>query len=142
MVSLGAKGPFFVSIGDAAKLRKFLEINPSVPKDQAFVDDYNLQAYTKAGFGKLELGTKLPNDVSVQAPSGFGWKGWWTYLKNVVSVSPAPSKTVTSQQVLESVSRLGGTFIVNGDEVVYQWKDRIPGDTPDLDQVLDAVKNA
>ena len=139
---MGATGPFFVSIGDKDKLNKFLELNPSVPKEQTFVDDYNLEAYTAAGFNKLEMGSKLPEGVSLKPPAMGGFGGWWNYFKNVVSVSPAPSESVTSTQVLESVSRLGGTFIVKGDEVVYQWNDAIPGDTPDLQKVLEAVKDA
>ena len=34
----GAAGPFFISIGDEVKLNKFLDLNPKVPRDQAFVD--------------------------------------------------------------------------------------------------------
>ena len=130
-----------MSIGDATKLQKFLEINPSVPADQVFVDDYNLEAYTAAGFGKLEIGAKLPEGFSLKPPEMGGFGGWWNYLKNVVNVSPAPSESVTSDQVLESVSRLGGTFVIEGDEVVYQWNDFVPGDTPDLAEVLEAVKS-
>ena len=60
----------------------------------------------------------------------------------MVSVSPAPSAEVSSEQVLESVMRLGGTFVIKGDEVVYQWNDFIPGDTPDLQDVLQAAKDS
>lgn len=142
MSAAGATGPWFVSIGDRDKLHKFLELNPSVPPEQAFVDDYNLQAYTAAGFGKIEFGSKLPEGSSLKPPAMGGFRGWWKYLKNVISVSPSPSESVTSEQVMESVSRLGGTFVVKGDEVVYQWNDAVPGDTPDFQDVMNAVKNA
>eukprot|EP00977_Amphora_coffeiformis_P000653 scaffold143_cov154-Amphora_coffeaeformis.AAC.5 len=127
-------------MGNTDKLNKFLELNPTVPRDQVFVDDYNLKAYTAAGFGKLEMGSKLPEGVSLQPPRLGGFGGWWKYLKNVVSVSPVPSDTVTSKQVVESVSVLGGTFIVKGEDVIYQWNDVIPGDTPDLEKVLAIVQ--
>jgi hypothetical protein len=139
---LGATGPFFISIGDEAKLAKFLEVNPTVPREKAFVDDVNMGAYDAVGFGKLEIGGKLPENFSLKPPEMGGFGGWWKYLSNVASVSPAPSDSVSSEQVLETVSRLGGTFVVNGDKVVYQWNDAIPGDTPDLTDVLDAVKKA
>jgi len=140
LAAAGATGPWFVSIGDSNKLNKFLELNPTVPRDQVFVDDYNLNAYTAAGFGQLKMGSKLPEGVSLQPPKMGGFGEWWKYLKNVISVSPAPSDTVTSEQVLESVSTLGGTFVVKDDDVVYQWNDAIPGDTPDLEELLSVVK--
>ena len=142
LAAAGATGPWFVSIGNADKLTKFLELNPTVPAQQVFVDNYKLQAYSAVGLASMDTNTKLPEGKSLQAPEMGGWRGWWKYLTNVMSISPSPSETVTSDQVLESVMRLGGTFVVKGDEVVYQWNDVIPGDTPDLEDVLEAVKNA
>ena len=40
MVNGDVSGPFFISIGDEEKLSAFLEKNPSIPREQAFVDDY------------------------------------------------------------------------------------------------------
>ena len=142
LTALGATGPWFVSIGDATKLETFLQANPSVPRTQILVDDYNLQAYTAVGLGKSDFSQPLPKGKTLQAPALDGWRGWWQYLRNVLAVSPSASETVSSEQVMESVMRLGGTFVVKGDEVVYQWNDVIPGDTPDLRKVLAAVKNA
>ena len=119
-----------------------MEINPAVTPSSAFVDDYNLEAYTAAGLTKMDTSSKLPEGTSLKPPDMGGFGGWWKYLKNVASVSPAPSAEVSSEQVLDSVLRLGGTFVVKGDEVVYQWNDFIPGDTPDLKEVLQAVKDA
>ena len=42
----------FVSIGDEEKLSKFLELNPHIPRDQAFVDGYDFAAYDQVGFDK------------------------------------------------------------------------------------------
>ena len=137
--SLGVEGPVFISIGDEAKLNKFLEINPTVPSDSVLVDGYDLQAYDAAGFEALEFGKKLPEGFSLKPPD-LGFRGWWKYLTNVGGVSPMPSDTVSDQQVLGAVSKLGGTFLVNGDNVFWQHNDVVPGDTPSLDDVLDAFK--
>jgi|TARA_B100001142_G_scaffold227588_1_gene225699 hypothetical protein len=59
-----------VSIGDGEKLTKFLDLNPNVPKDIAFVDDSDtFDVYEAANFGvftdtKLAKGTK----VDIKAP--------------------------------------------------------------------------
>jgi hypothetical protein len=45
-------------------------------------------------------------------------------------------------EVPEGVLRLGGTFVVKGDKVLYQWNDRLPGDHPDIQEVLEIAKSA
>lgn len=135
---MNVKGPFFVSIGDADKLNAFLEANPSVPRESVFVDNFELKAYDAVGLESLKIGGAVPESFGPPKMEGFG--GWWKYLSNVAKVSPSPSETVSSQQVLEAVSRLGGTFVIDGDEVIYQWNDRIPGDEPDLSEVLQAIR--
>ena len=44
-----------------------------------------------------------------------------------------------SKEFPEGVKRLGGTFVIDGDDVIYQWNDRIPGDNPDLDDVMQYI---
>lgn len=132
-----------MSIGDSIKLDKFLEINPFVPRDTIFVDDYGLDAYEAAGFTtSLGLGATLPKNKPLQPPAFNGWGEWWKYLSNVVQISPAPSDKVTSQQVLAAVSKLGGTLVVDGENVIYQWKDSIPGDHPDLKDVMAVIRSS
>ena len=59
------------------------------------------------------------------------------YLSNVASISPIePGK----QGIPEGVLRLGGTFIINKDEILYLWKDVVPGNTPDLDEVMKLIE--
>mmetsp|Transcript_2723 Transcript_2723/g.7587 ORF Transcript_2723/g.7587 Transcript_2723/m.7587 type:complete len:125 (-) Transcript_2723:561-935(-) len=123
------------------KLSAFLEINPFVPSEQIFVDDYSLEAYNAMGFGELEMGMELPEGFKLQPPP-LGLGGWWKYLSNVANVSPVPSETVTKEQVIQAVSKLSGTFVVNGKDVVYQWNDVIPGDTADLGEVMAAIREA
>ena len=38
--------------------------------------------------------------------------------------------------------RNGGTLVVKGDDVVYQWSDKIPSDVPDVEDVLRIARNA
>ena len=42
-------------------------------------------------------------------------------------------------EIPEGVLRLGGTFVVSGNDIVYRWSDRLPGDHPDIQQVLDTA---
>lgn len=42
----------------------------------------------------------------------------------------------------EGVRQVGGTFVVNGNDVVYQWNDRVPGDHPNIDVVMAVAQEA
>mmetsp|Transcript_36640 Transcript_36640/g.85634 ORF Transcript_36640/g.85634 Transcript_36640/m.85634 type:complete len:85 (-) Transcript_36640:283-537(-) len=63
------------------------------------------------------------------------------YFGNVMRVSPIP-EGMKFGEVPEGVLRLGGTFVVRGDDVAYQWNDRLPGDHPDLEEVFAAAERA
>lgn len=110
-----------------------MELNKYVPKDQIFVDDYNFQAYENVGLGSMELGQEMPDDFKMTAPDIGGVRAWWKYMTNVMTLSPVPEG---SKEFPEGVKRLGGTFVIDGNDVVYQWNDRIPGDTPDIEDVM------
>jgi len=132
----GAVGPIFVSIGDQDKLLKFLELNPSISRDSIFVDDLQMGAYTAVGFGSMEDTFKNPPKVlKLKTPTIGGLGAWMNYLGNVMELSPVDRKTKN----FEGVKRLGGTFVVDGDDVIYQWSDRLPGDTPELVDVMKYV---
>lgn len=103
------------------------------------MDDYNMQAYDGAGLGNMELGQDMPKDLKMSAPDIGGPRAWWKYMTNVMDLSPIPEG---SKEFPEGVKRLGGTFVIDGDEVVYQWNDRIPGDTPDLDAVMKVITDS
>jgi hypothetical protein len=126
----------FVSIGDSRKLRKFLRLNRYVPKNQAFVDDYKLQAYDSIGLNNMEFGTDMPSDLKMKAPKLGGLRAWWKYMTNVMELAPVEEG---SKEFPEGVKRLGGTFVIDGDEVLYQWNDRVPGDTPGVEAVMEVV---
>lgn len=131
----GINGPIFVSIGDQEKLATFLEKNPTIDPQSMFVDGYDFAAYESAGFGKF---TDADQDTAKQVKLGapdlkFGQ--WMGYFGAVGKVSPIP-KDMKFGEIPEGVLRLGGTFVVKGDEILYQWSDRLPGDHPDIEKVV------
>lgn len=159
----GISGPLFISIGDSAKLNVFLDANPTVPRNLAFVDGYDFDAYSKAGFGMFSflvsfcsllffmipfvkgvLGDNKDADTMkaaakrMQAPALSG-KQWWTYLTTVGKVSPIPPG-LKFGEVPQGVLRLGGTFAVDGDAVKYAHRDVVPGDHPDIDSVIKSFR--
>lgn len=139
----GIAGPIFLSIGDEEKLSVFLEKNPQVDPSQAFVDDYSFGAYKAAGFGKFDDVDKETSKAAMKnmnAPM-LGWKGSWDYLSVAGKVSPIP-KDQKVEGIPEGVLRLGGTFVVSGNEIVYRWSDRLPGDHPDIDGILSVANEA
>jgi hypothetical protein len=105
-----------------------------------FVDDYSFDAYKAVGFKAFtETDPEEVKKVKMSAPD-LSLQQWMSYFGNVGKVSPIP-KDMKFGQIPEGVLRLGGTFVVRGDEVLYQWSDRIPGDHADIQEVLDiAIK--
>ena len=81
----------------------------------------------------MEFGQEMPSDLKMTAPDIGGLRAWWKYMTNVMELSPIEEG---SKEFPEGVKKLGGTFVIDGDEVVYQWNDRVPGDTPDLEEVM------
>jgi hypothetical protein len=138
-------GPLFISIGDDEKLNIFLDKNPYIPRDQAFVDDYEFGAYKRAGFGRFDETDKdvakaaMKNMVAPELERGV--RGWWNYLTTAAKVSPIP-KDMKFGDIPEGVLRLGGTFVVKGDKILYRWSDGVPGDHPDIEEVLTIAKEA
>ena len=130
-----------MSIGDEEKLAAFLDKNPYIPRDQAFVDDdmKNFSAYKAAGFGRFdEQDPAVAKQVKLSAPTGVNW---WNYARTVGKVSPIP-KDMKFGEVPEGVLRLGGTFVIKGDEIKYRWADRLPGDHPDIKEVAKIAMQA
>jgi len=133
----GVAGPLFISVGTGAKLAKFLELNPKVPKELAFVDDSpTFDAYTAAGFGML--GESIP-DISMPKPPGFSPAMWWSYITNVMQLSPIPENPSPSVSTFDGVRRLGGTFVLDDAAVLYAYADPIPGEHPSVAAVLKAA---
>ena len=70
-----------------------------------------------AKFGEMPDAPKLSRDV------------FWTYASNMNKIAPKVN-------TLEAVTRVGGTFVLDGDNVIYGWADKIPGDHPAPEDVL------
>lgn len=130
-----------MSIGDADKLNTFLDANEWMARDQMFVDDYSFDAYKAAGFGRFDqVDKEAVKEVKMTAPElGFG--EWMTYFTTVGKVSPIP-KNMKFGEVPEGVLWTGGTFVVQGNEVVYQWTDTVPGNHPVIEDVVNMAKDA
>lgn len=144
MKDLDIIGPLFVTIGDEEKLNTFLELNPFIPNDQIYVDGYDFTAYENASFGRFDeqQDKNILKDVKMTAPDmpgGVG--GWWKYITNVGKLSPIPND-MKFGDIPEGVLRLGGTFVIKDDEVLYQWSDRLPGDHPIVKDVFDIALKA
>lgn len=45
-------------------------------------------------------------------------------------------------QIPEGVLWTGGTFVVQGKEVLYQWTDTVPGNHPVVEEVITKAKEA
>lgn len=122
-----------VSLGDAEKLAKFLELNPDIPSSIARVDDSkDFALYEACGFGKFTDATTKPK---LQSPN-FSFGDWFKYLSNVAKLAPIREG---ERGVPEGVLRLGGTFVLRGDDVVYAHAEALPGAHADVDDVLRAA---
>lgn len=120
-----------------AKMNKFLDLNPLVPRSSLFVDvDENFKAYETAGFGRIGDNPDIKIDLKVPQLSG---SAWWKYLLNVASLSPVP-KNLKFGEIPQGVLRLGGTFALENDNVVYAHADQFPGDHPAVADVLRALR--
>ena len=140
----GVAGPIFISVAPretaVAKMQKFLDINPQVPRKRLFVDDSpTFKAYASAGFKNIgeDQKTGLADATKLTAPR-LSAGAWWRYLTNVASLSPVPDG-LKFGEIPEGVLRLGGTFVVDDDKVRFAHADKFPGDHPAIADVLRAA---
>ena len=141
----GVAGPIFISVAPretaVAKMQKFLDINPQVPRKRLFVDDSpTFKAYAAAGFKNIgeDQKTGLADATKLTAPR-LSAGAWWRYLTNVASLSPVPDG-LKFGEIPEGVLRLGGTFVVDDDKVAFAHADKFPGDHPAIADVLRAAR--
>jgi len=119
-------GPFFVSIGSSAQLSKFLELNQTVPQGQTFVDaSVDQQAYAA-----LNLRSDYAEGAQLRPPADVDWI---SYIANFTELTPKPA---SEGEFPVGVKKQGGTFILQGDRVLFASADRIPGDEPSVAEVL------
>jgi len=131
-----------VSIGTADKLKTFLELNPHVPPHSIFVDDYQHQLYKDLGFSRFDdsgtLEKVMSSKVDKTKLGGFLPLGVGTlvqYVTHVLQLAPVEG-TVNWLDLPEGGLRNGGTLVIQGENVIYQWSDTIPSDVPDIQDVI------
>lgn len=104
------------------------------------MDDYSFDAYKAAGFGRFDqVDKEAAKNVKMTAPE-LGFSEWMGYFSTVGKVSPIP-KDMKFGDVPEGVLWTGGTFVVQGDDVLYQWTDTVPGNHPVIDDVVNIAKD-
>jgi hypothetical protein len=140
----GIDGPIFVSIGDEDRLNAFLLKNQEISPQKFFVDGYDFAAYKEAGFGRFDEKPKEVTENVKPKPAKFGGvKGWWTFMTSFIPLAPVtPDMKFPENLTPEGLFWVGGTFVVKGNDIVYRWDDRISGDHPEADEVLEIAKNA
>lgn len=133
--NLGLAGPILVTVGTPEKLRRFLDVNPTIPRDRIFVDDSDgYDAFKAMGFGKLL--DRVPESIEtlgLRIP-GFDVGTAFNYITNVAWLSPVRS---LAEGVPEGVTLLGGTFAFANGRLLHASADRVPGDYASPGDVLD-----
>ena len=147
LAEFGVKGPIFVSIGTPAKLEKFLELNPNVSRDCILVDDYDHTLYKSLGFSRFdEVQLDRASDISISVPKllrffHLGVGNLWKYATNFLDMAPVEGSVDWTDLPVGGL-RNGGTLVVKGDDVIYQWSDTIPSDVPEIAHVVEIAKSA
>jgi hypothetical protein len=132
-------GPLFISVGRPEQLQQFLDVNPELQDAKALIDDSaDFAGYKAAGFNVL-LGEKtLETPPDFKPPKAMGIGKWMAYMRNVASLSPVP-KDMKFGEFPDGVRVLGGTYAIDGDEVLFSHMDEVPGATPEISAVLKSV---
>lgn len=132
-------GPLFISVGRPEQLRQFLDVNPELKDAKALIDDSpNFEGYKSVGFNIMIGEKQLEKPPDFKPPKAMGFTKWLTYLKNVASLSPVP-KDMKFGELPDGVRVLGGTYAIDGDDVVFSHMDEVPGATPEISAVLKTV---
>mmetsp|Transcript_4776 Transcript_4776/g.7262 ORF Transcript_4776/g.7262 Transcript_4776/m.7262 type:complete len:102 (+) Transcript_4776:753-1058(+) len=63
------------------------------------------------------------------------------YVTHVLPLAPVEG-TLNWLDLPEGGLRNGGTLVIQGDNVIYQWSDTIPSDVPDVQEVLQIAQNS
>ena len=101
-----------------------------------------METYNRIGFEDfttiIQNKRELIKEIKIRQPN-LSFRMWFQYMKNILTL--APFKRDQEGLLPEGGKKNGGTFVIRGNEVVYQWFDRLPGDYPSIDDVLDAASN-
>jgi len=137
----GVAGPLFISVGQPEQLAKFIELNPELAGASALIDDSpTFEGYRAAGFNYLMGDKALETAPDFKPPKTMSMGKWFSYLKNVIALSPVPKgEAMKLGDVPPGVKVLGGTYAIDGDAVTFSHMDEVPGATPEIETVLKAV---
>ena len=126
----------FISIGDAEKLSLFLEKNPLLERALVLTDGYSLDAYNKVGFtnigDNLDLSMKGIRRFHIPNLSSEQWKD---YSNTMAKLTPLTTLW-DIWKLPEGVRRLGGTFALEDQNILYGSEEGLPGDNPNPDDVI------
>mmetsp|Transcript_27316 Transcript_27316/g.45554 ORF Transcript_27316/g.45554 Transcript_27316/m.45554 type:complete len:142 (-) Transcript_27316:255-680(-) len=140
MADAGVAGPLFISVGKPEQLTKFLQLNPELSGAKALIDNsMDFAGYKAAGFNFLMGDKTLDSPPDFKPPKQMGPQRWWTYLRNVMDLSPVPEQ-LKFGDVPQGVRVLGGTYALDGNEVKFSWMDDVPGATPEIEDVMSALR--
>jgi len=135
--------PIFVSIGTSEKLETFLEMNSCVPRDGILVDDYDHTLYKKLEFSRFDEAELVWSDTLKASKllqfTNIGVANLLNYTTNALRMAPVKGR-VDWRSLPEGGLRNGGTLIVNGEDIVYQWSDKIPSDVPNVNDILNMAR--
>ena len=101
--------------------------------DQFYVDGYQTQSYKNAGLSMMDMASLSFSNIKKPKLGGVGQ--WWKYVSNFKNLAPIPDGGKFGD-IPDTVLMLGGTFVMNGDDIIYKWKDSYPGETPNIEEVL------
>jgi hypothetical protein len=96
---------------------------------------FKLVTCTALHFGKIA--DTMPEKMDLKPPS-FSPSQWFSYLTNVAALAPI-RKGEPIRGVPEGVLRLGGTFVLDGGDVLYAHSEELPGMSPEVSAVLAAA---
>ena len=65
----------------------------------------------------------------------------FSYATRFIDMVPTEGE-LNWKELPEGGLRNGGTLVVKGDNVIYQWSDKVPSDVPNIADVVDVAKNA
>lgn len=135
----GVAGPLFISVGKSEQLAKFLALNPELNGAAALIDDTpTFEAYRAAGFKYLLGDVVLETQPNFKPPKSMTPGKWWSYLRSAPGLVSVP-ENIKFGSVPPAVRVLGGTYAIDGDAVLFSHMDKVPGATPDIQEVLASI---
>jgi len=138
---LGFAEPLFVSPGKPDQIAVFLKENPSIPRDRFFVDDSDTyEVFRNLSFGRMDTSFDMNGAIESLGnfrPPSLDLESMGKYASNFFSLAP-----LRSNIPLEGVIILGGTVVLGGDKVLFSSADRVPGDYPKPEVVIESLQEA